>query len=168
MKDTQKKSSVLIFIALAFCLTSCKKNGTGASLKQQISLRANGALYSVTTGGTGVEQSDAHIRDGNKFQLDATTSTKDFSINNQTVPGMGTYNMIGSGSLFDFVQWEDGSALFSSIGTSKSRFTFTISKVAGNSSDYVRYVEGTFAGVLYNISQSDSVIISDGVIKIIE
>lgn len=153
---------------IAIFISSCSKDSTSATSKQQISLQADGVLFSVTTGGTDVEQSDAHIRDGNKFQLDATTSTKDFSINNQTVPGTGTYNMIGAGSLLNFVQWEDGSALFSSLGTTKSRFTFTITRVAGNSSDYLRYVEGTFAGVIYNSLQNDSVIITNGEIKILD
>lgn len=136
--------------------------------RQQITLRADGVLFSVTTGDAGVTQCDAHILSGNKFQLDATTSTKDFSINNQSVTSTGTYNMIGAGSVFNFAQWEDGSALFSSLGTTKSRLTFTITRIAGNSSDYKRYVEGTFAGVLYNSTQSDSVIITNGEIKIID
>lgn len=160
--------ATMTLFATTLLISSCGDDNPGATYKQQISLQADGVLFSVTTGGTDVEQSDAHIRDGNKFQLDATTSTKDFSINNQTVPGTGTYNMIGAGSLLNFVQWEDGSALFSSLGTTKSRFTFTITRVAGNSSDYLRYVEGTFTGVIYNSLQNDSVIITNGEIKILD
>ena len=163
-----KTTKLIALMAIVILAVSCKKDSSSTSVKQQISLRADGVLFTVTTGGTDVEESDAHIRDGNKFQLDATTSTKDFSINNQTVPGTGIYNMIGAGSVFDFVQWEDGSAIFSSLGTSKSHLTFNITRVAGNSSDYLRYVEGTFSGVIYNIGQTDSVIIADGQINIIE
>lgn len=155
-------SGIIIFI------NSCGKDETGTTYKQQISLQADGVLFSVTTGGTDVVQSDAHIRDGNKFQLDATTSSKDFSINNQTVPATGIYNMLGAGNVLNFVQWEDGSLLFSSLGTPKSHFTFNITRIAGNSSDYLRYVEGTFSGVLYNSLQTDSVVITNGQITIIE
>ena len=45
---------------------------------------------------------------------------------------------------------------------------FNISRIAGNSSDYVRYVEGTFSGVLYNLGQTDSVRITEGQISIVE
>ncbi len=160
-------TKLTVLLALAILAISCKKESTG-SAKQQISLKANGVLYSVTTGDAGVTQADAHIRDGNKFQLDATTSTKDFSINNQSVPTTGTYNMIGSGNVLNFVQWKDGSPVFSSLGSSKSHFTFTITRIAGSASDYVRYVEGTFSGVLYNTLQTDSVKITEGQINIIE
>lgn len=163
-----KKLKLISVLALTIIAVSCKKDSTSTSVKQQISLRADGVLFTVTTGGAGVEESDAHIRDGNKFQLDATTSTKDFSINNQNIPSTGTYNMIGAGNGLNFVQWEDGAELFSSLGTTKSRLTFNISKVAGSSSDYLRYVEGTFSGVIYNIGQTDSVRITEGQISIIE
>ncbi|MBK9793262.1 MAG: hypothetical protein IPP60_09200 [Sphingobacteriales bacterium] len=159
---------VMALLLLSGSIISCSKDSSSTSTKQQISLRADGVLFTVTTGGTDVEESDAHIRDGNKFQLDATTSTKDFSINNQNVPSTGTYNMTGAGTAFNFVQWEDGSEIFSSLGTTKSRLTFNISKVAGSSSDYLRYVEGTFSGVLYNLGQTDSVRITEGQISIIE
>ncbi|MCB0507904.1 MAG: hypothetical protein R2739_02980 [Chitinophagales bacterium] len=157
----------IAFFSIITLVASCGKDSTGATYNQQISLKANGVLYSVTTGGTDVQESDAHIRDSNKFQLDATTSTKDFSINHKTVPGTGTYTLNSSSSVFDFAQWEDGSALYTS-STSKSHFTFTISNIAGNSSDYVRYIEGTFSGVLYNLTQTDSVIITNGQITILD
>lgn len=163
-----KTTKLISLMAIVILAVSCKKDSLNTSVKQQISLRADGVLFTVTTGGTDVEESDAHIRDGNKFQLDATTSTKDFSINNENVPSTGTYNMTGAGTVFNFVQWEDGSELFSSLGTGKSHLTFNITRVAGNSSDYLRYVEGTFSGVIYNIGQTDSVRITEGQISIIE
>ncbi|MBK9330572.1 MAG: hypothetical protein IPM95_15040 [Sphingobacteriales bacterium] len=163
-----KTIHLLTILALTLLSAACKKTTTSGSVKQQISLKADGVLFSVTTGDAGVTQSDAHIRDGNKFQLDATTSTKDFSINNQNVPSTGSYNMTGAGNAFNFVQWEDGSELFSSLGTAKSHLTFNISNIAGSSADYIRYVEGTFSGVIYNSSQTDSVKITDGQINIIE
>ncbi|HRH56081.1 MAG TPA: hypothetical protein PLS10_00430 [Chitinophagales bacterium] len=159
---------LIILLGIIVFTNSCGKDDTGTTYKQQISLFADGVFFSVTTGGTDVVQADAHIRDGNKFQLDATTSTKDFSINNQTVPGTGIYNMIGAGNVLNFVQWEDGPDLFSSLGTTKSHLTFNITRVAGNSSDYLRYVEGTFSGVIYNTTQTDSVKITSGQITIIE
>ena len=76
--------------------------------------------------------------------------------------------MTGAGTAYNFIQWEDGSELFSSLGTTKSRLNFNISRIAGNSSDYVRYVEGTFSGVIYNFGQTDSVKITEGQISIIE
>lgn len=158
----------IALFGIATLIISCSEDNPGATYKQQISLFADGVSFSVTTGGTDVVQSDAHIRDGNKFQLDATTSTKDFSINNQTVPGTGIYNMTGAGNVLNFVQWEDGSAIFSSLGTTKSHLTFNITNVAGNASDYLRYVEGTFSGVIYNLGQTDSVVITSGQISIIE
>jgi len=151
-----KTIQLVYILALIILSVACKKTTTSGSVKQQISLKADGVLFSVTTGDAGVTQSDAHIRDGNKFQLDATTSTKDFSINNQNVPSTGTYNMTGSGGI-NFFQWEDGSEVFSSLGTTKSHLTFSISSIAGSASDFVRYVEGTFSGVLYNFGQTDSV-----------
>lgn len=163
-----KATKLSALIAIVILAVSCQKDSVNGTVKQQISLRADGVLFSVTTGAADVVESDAHIRDGNKFQLDATNSTKDFSINNQNVPFTGTYNMTGAGSVFDFVQWEDGSELFSSLGTTKSRLTFNISRIAGSSSDYVRYVEGTFSGVIYNSGQTDSVRITEGQISIIE
>jgi hypothetical protein len=163
-----KATKLSALIAIVILAVSCKKDSVNGTVRQQISLRANGVLFSVTTGTADAVESDAHIRDGNKFQLDATTSTKDFSINNQNVSSTGTYNMTGAGSVFNFVQWEDGSELFSSLGTAKSRLTFNISRIAGSSSDYVRYVEGTFSGVIYNIGQTDSVRITEGQISIIE
>ena len=159
---------ITALLLLSGSIISCSEDTPSASNKQLITLRADGVLFSVTTGGTDVEEADAHIRDGNKLQLDATTSTKDFSINNQNVPATGNYSMTGAGTAFNFVQWEDGSEIFSSLGTTKSRLNFNISKIAGNSSDYVRYVEGTFSGVLYNLGQTDSVRITEGQISIVE
>lgn len=163
------KNSILktILIISVIGLYSCKKEGSDTSYKQQISLRANGVLFSVTTGGTGVEEADAHIRDGNKFQLNGTTSIKDFSISNQNISATGTYNMT-TGNILNFAQWEDGTALYSSIGLPKSHLTLNISKIAGNASDYVRYVEGTFSGVLYKSGQTDSINITEGKITIVE
>lgn len=163
-----KTITILSVLTLILLSAACKKITTSATVIQQISLKADGVLFSVTTGDAGVTQSDAHTLGGTKFQLDATTSTKDFSINNQTVPSTGTYNMNGAGTVFNFVQWEDGSELFSSLGTSKSHFTFNISQIAGSTSDYKRYVEGTFSGVIYNSTQTDSVKITEGQINIVE
>ncbi|HMV14887.1 MAG TPA: hypothetical protein PKK18_08455 [Chitinophagales bacterium] len=161
-------TNICIVLSIALFFVACKKDDNGKVRKQHISLMADGVAFSVTTDGVDVEEADAHIRDGNKFQLDATTSTKDFSINNKNVPSTGNYVMNGAGTVFDFAQWEDGPALFSSLGSPKSHFTFNISNIAGSPSDYVRYVEGTFSGVLYNNTQTDSVIITNGQIHIID
>ncbi|MCC6517019.1 MAG: hypothetical protein IT275_11760 [Chitinophagales bacterium] len=166
MKNNLLKTIVLF--GAAIFISSCGDDNPTPTYKQHISLQADGVAFSVTTDGVDVEEADAHIRDGNKFQLDATTSTKDFSINNKNVPNTGNYVMNGSGTVFDFAQWEDGPALFSSLGSPKSHFTFNISNIAGSPSDYVRYVEGTFSGVLYNNTQTDSVIITNGQIHIID
>ncbi|MCO5234575.1 MAG: hypothetical protein LC105_09520 [Chitinophagales bacterium] len=166
MKKQFVKTGFLVIFATL--LISCKKNNDNGTLKQQISFMADAIPFTVTTGGTNVEEADAHIRDGNKFQLDATTNVIDFSINNQNVPGEGTFLMNGAGNALNFVQWEDGFQIFSSIGTSKSHFTLTITKVEGNSSDLVRYIEGSFSGVIYNTIQTDSVIISNGQIRIVD
>lgn len=160
----------LVIVVFASLLFACNKddNNSNTSVKQQISLVADGVPFSVTTGGSDVLKADAHIRDGNKFQLNGTTSTKDISISNNAVAGTGNYIMTGAGTVANFFQWEDGDDLFGSIGTTKSRLILNITRVAGNSSDYVRYVEGTFSGVFYNLGQTDSVIITNGQISIIE
>lgn len=165
------KISIIIINVFASLLFACNKeddDNTNASVKQQISLVADGVPFSVTTGGSDVLKADAHIRDGNKFQLNGTTSTKDISISNNAVPATGNYILTGAGTVANFFQWEDGDDLFGSIGTTKSRLILNITRVAGNSSDYVRYVEGTFSGVFYNLGQTDSVIITNGQISIIE
>lgn len=160
----------IVFLGIISFLVSCKKEDTtnSTTVKQQISLEADGVAFSVITGGAGVTDADAHIRDGNKFQLNGTTSTKDISISNNDVDAVGTYIMTGAGTVANFIQWEDGSDIFSSIGTSKSRLVLNVTHIAGNASDYVRYVEGTFSGVFYNIGQTDSVIITNGQFNIIE
>ena len=161
---TDKFYTLITAIILAI---SCKKeNNTNNNYKQQISLRANGNLFSVTSGDAGVTQSDAHIN-SSKFQLDATTSTKDFSINKQNVSALGSYIIdAGTTGVFNFAQWEDGSSLYSSIGSSKSHLLFTISRKVETSSDYF-LVEGTFSGVLYNVTQTDSVRITEGQFRIL-
>ncbi len=162
MKNNFFNSLALLSI-LGMAIACTKENNT-SQYKQQISLRADGVLFTVTTGGADVEEADAHINSG-RFQLDATTSIKDFSINKQIVNDLGTYNV--AGSVLDFAQWEDGSLLFSSIGSSRSHLQFTITEKRETSSGYYM-VAGNFSGVLYNVTQTDSVIITNGSIEFID
>lgn len=167
MKKQCLKTIFIFCTAITIC--SCKKENASVSVKQQISLVADGVAYSVTTGDAGVIQADAHIRADTVFQLDAEKGDKDFSINCNKISSSGTYTINKNNySLFNFAQWEDGSALFAnSGGSNKSHFTFTITNIAGSASDHVRYVEGNFSGVLYNLMQTDSVVITNGIIKFI-
>ncbi len=161
---------VIAFFSIITLVASCGKDNIGAKYKQQISLLVDGVPFSVTTGGADVEEADAHIRADTVFQLDAEKGDKDFSINFNKIIGSGTYTINKNNySLFNYAQWEDGDDLFTnSGGSNKSRLIFTITNIAGSASDHLRYIEGTFYGVLYNISQTDSVIITNGQISIIE
>jgi hypothetical protein len=160
--------NLVLIISITTFLVSCNKDDSDSTAtKQQISCNVDGVSYSVTTGGTDVEEADAHIRNGTRFQLDATTSTKDFSINYDAISGTGTYNIVGIGGALNFAQWEDGDALYSSLSTAKSHLTFTITSIAGSASDNMRLIEGTFSGVLYNLLQTDSVVITNGQIDIL-
>jgi len=160
--------NLTFIICAAIFFISCNKDDSDSTAtKQQISCNVDGVSYSVTTGGTDVEEADAHIRNGTRFQLDAATSTKDFSINYDAISGTGTYNIVGIGGALNFAQWEDGDALYSTLVSEKSHLTFTITSIAGSASDNMRLVEGTFSGVLYNLLQTDSVVITNGQIDIL-
>jgi hypothetical protein len=166
MKKTITHLAIILFCIMIF---ACKKEEnilSSGNSKQQISLRVNGTLFSVTSRAEGVVESDAHISDGNKFQLDAETSDgKSFHIDKNNITGNGTYN-VGT-SVFSFAQWDNGTTVFSSLATTKSRLSFTITN-RKRANDYLEYTEGTFSGVLYNITNTDSVRITEGEFKFID
>jgi hypothetical protein len=58
---------IMALLLLSGSIISCSEDTPAAANKQLITLRADGVLFSVTTGGTDVEEADAHIRDGNKL-----------------------------------------------------------------------------------------------------
>ena len=91
MKKRSLKTIFIFCIAIIIC--SCKKESSSVSVKQQISLVADGVAYSVTTGDAGVIQADAHIRADTVFQLDAEKGDKDFSINCNKIISSGTYTI---------------------------------------------------------------------------
>lgn len=166
------KKTIISLTALGLLnLASCKKNtsssnNNNASTKQQISMLINGVPYSVTTGESGVTQSDAHIAgSNNRFQLDATKGKMDFSVNTLNVV-LNSENTIKNGTSLSYAQWEDGTNIFTQIGTSKGFFKFTLSnKREITPNNFL--VEGSFNGVLYNTQKTDSVTITNGQIKFV-
>lgn len=159
-----------------FCLAlSCNKgdkknnnNASGTGSKQRISFSINGNNYTVTSGEAAVTECKAHIRDGNQYQLVATKGDDiDLYMKNQNVSGTGTYT-INEGSPLNSTSWDNGTNIYTSIN-GKTPFVLNVTKVAGNNSDYVRLIEGTFSGVMYKVGNlNDSIIVEAGKIEIID
>lgn len=158
----------IAFILSIFFLVSCGKGkGSHSNVKQQISLKANGVSFSVTTSGDkSIDSNYASIIREGKFQLNAEKSNKKFSMSKQGMLTTGIYEM--GHNAFDGAQWTDNREVYTSILCPKSHMQLNVTKITGNSSDFVRYIEGTFSGVLYDLMSRDSVRITEGQIKIID
>ncbi|QQR97166.1 MAG: hypothetical protein IPK18_09770 [Sphingobacteriales bacterium] len=71
--------NLTFIICAAIFFISCNKDDSDSTAtKQQISCNVDGVSYSVTTGGTDVEEADAHIRNETRFQLDLALAQKIF------------------------------------------------------------------------------------------
>ncbi|MBK7956667.1 MAG: hypothetical protein IPK03_00195 [Bacteroidetes bacterium] len=155
-----------IFFYLTLLTMGCSTDPSTAGIpNQQISLRANGVLFSVTTGGAGVTKADAHINSG-KLNLNATAGDKDFSL--YYSPATLNTALTAGNTALNFAQWEDGTNLYTTSAGTNSVLNFTITRQQARSglTDY-SYVEGTFSGVLRKIGNKDSVVITEGQFKIL-
>ncbi len=169
-----KQKITFIAIVLSFVFTSCKKtnddntntNNNSSTQKIQVSMLVDGVAYSVTTGEVNDNDIKAHIaNDRNRFNLQAAKGDKDFSITHYNAK-IDTLNTIQNNGLLTFAQWEEGTNIYTTISNSKSRLNYLITK----KNEYItgfHLVEGSFYGVLYNTSKSDSVVITNGLIKLI-
>ncbi len=169
-----KNSIKYIAVATLFFLASCGNNEetptpstTNAAKKQQISMQVNGVAYSVNTGEVASDNIYAHIaNDRNRFNLTAAKGDKDFSIT-QINAKLDTLNSIQNNGVFVFSQWEDGANIYSTIANTKGKMNYLITKKDAYASGF-HLVEGSFYGVLYNAQKTDSVVITNGQIKIID
>lgn len=168
------KKTIYTTLAIILAISSCKKeddktnnsNSTSTNKKQQISMLVNGVSYSVTTGEVADDKIYAHIaNDRNRFNLNAEKGDKDFKIT-QINAKLDTLNTIQNNGI-TFSQWEDGGKIYTTIGNTKGKMNYLITK----KNEYVtgfHLVEGTFYGTLYNSQKTDSVVITNGQIKILD
>lgn len=166
-----KKITIILIATLTFA--ACKKktdepakNNPVTSKKQQISMLVDGIPYSVATGEVTEDNIYADIaNDRNRFNLNASKGDKDFSIT-QIFAKLDTLNTIQNNGVIVFSQWKDGASIYSTIGNTKGKMNYLISKKNEKVTGF-HLVEGTFYGVLYNAMKTDSVVISNGQIKIV-
>lgn len=170
MKQSIKNLSAVALIFLCACSRNedtTTPTTTSATKKQRISMLVDGVAYSVTTGEVSDDNIYAHIaNDRNRFNLTAAKGDKDFSIT-QINAKLDTLNTIQNNGVIVFSQWEDGANIYSTILNTKGKMNYLITKKNQFASGF-HLVEGTFYGVLYNAQKTDSVVITNGEIKIID
>ena len=135
----------------AVVLNACKKDTT--SSKGLLTMKVNGTTW------TADNEVGAFISTANKLVVDGNFNGEVVTIGVTNVPGVGTFDMKTSGSLFSYDVAGNQDYLIASYVT-KSHGTATITQMKSSNSVGTGVI-GTFEGVAYN-GNGDSVVITNG------